>query len=210
MTSRPAILAAARRLIDQDGWERLTVRRLAAELGVGTTTLYHHVQGKDDLLLLLLNEFADQIGPVDLPDDPTERIVACWVALHDALAAWPWAAEVLTVDGFLGRLGDSALSSIETIIAATVELGCTVDQAVEHVRSVWYYTAGEILVRTHSRRAGAPAPNPDFLAGVDPQRLPHLAGLGTRWQDLSARDTYVEGLVAFVEGLIAQAVSANS
>src|ERR1700743_625660 len=37
--SRAQILAAARELIGRDGWEKLTVRRLAAELGVGTTTL---------------------------------------------------------------------------------------------------------------------------------------------------------------------------
>ena len=57
VTSRPEILAAARRLIDRDGWEKLTVRRLAAELGIGTTTLYHHVQEQGFLLLLLLNKF---------------------------------------------------------------------------------------------------------------------------------------------------------
>src|SRR5579875_1528408 len=57
VTSRPEILAAARRLIDRDGWEKLSVRRLAAELGIGTTTLYHHLRDKEDLLLLLLNEY---------------------------------------------------------------------------------------------------------------------------------------------------------
>lgn len=209
MTSRPQIVAAARRLIDRDGWEKLTVRRLASELGVGTTTLYHHVHNKDDVILLLLNELAEQIEVDAPPGDPRERIVASWIALHEALSAWPWAAEVLTVDGFLGRLGGSALLGIETIIASSIELGCTLEQAVEHVRSVWYYTAGEILVRAHSRRENAPQPNPDFLSGADPDNLPHLASLGPRWQEISARDTYAAGLRAFVDGLLAQNQSAR-
>src|SRR3954451_14787026 len=86
VTSRAQILAAARRLIDRDGWEKLTIRRLAAELGIGSTTLYPHVRDKEDLLLLLLNEYADQIPQPDLPDEPRDRIVAAAIALHDGLA----------------------------------------------------------------------------------------------------------------------------
>src|SRR3954470_18770199 len=80
VTSRPEILAAARRLIDRDGWEKLTVRRLAAELGIGATTLYHHVRDKEDLLLLLLNEYAGAIAQPALPSDPRDRIVAAAAA----------------------------------------------------------------------------------------------------------------------------------
>src|SRR3954451_7902053 len=115
VTSRRETLAAARRLIDRDGWEKLTVRRLAAELGIGTTTLYHHVRDKEDLLLLLLNESAGQIPRPDLPRNPRRRIVVAATALHDALADWPWAAEVLTADGFVGLLGEPALWTVEAI-----------------------------------------------------------------------------------------------
>ena len=160
MTSRPDILAAARRLIDRDGWETLTVRRLAAELGIGTTTLYHHVRDKEDLLLLLLNEYVGQIAQPVLPSDPRERIVVAATVLHEALAAWPWAADVLTVDGFVGLLGEPALWTVETIVAGAVDAGCTLEQAVEVFRSVWYYTVGEILVRAHSAHAKAAGARP--------------------------------------------------
>src|SRR4051812_40067317 len=89
VTSRAQILAAARQLIDRDGWETLTIRRLAAELGIGPTTLYHHVRDKEDLLLLLLDEYAGQIQHPDLPTDPRDRIVVAATALHDSFAAWP-------------------------------------------------------------------------------------------------------------------------
>ncbi|MEU6756605.1 TetR/AcrR family transcriptional regulator, partial [Streptomyces sp. NPDC046685] len=35
VTSRAQILIAARRLIDRDGWDKLTIRRLAGEIGIG-------------------------------------------------------------------------------------------------------------------------------------------------------------------------------
>ena len=198
VTSRADILAAARRLIDRDGWETLTVRRLAAELGIGTTTLYHHVRDKEDLLLLLLNEYAGQIARPVLPSDPRERIVVAADALHEALAAWPWAADVLTVDGFVGLLGEPALWTVETIVAGAVDAGCTLEHAVEVFRSVWYYTVGEILVRAHSARAKADGtrPTPRRLgswAGSTQSRLPRLAALGDQWPILAARDTYLHG-----------------
>ncbi|MFC4913784.1 TetR/AcrR family transcriptional regulator [Actinomadura gamaensis] len=219
-TSREEILAAARLVIERDGWERLTVRRLAAELGIGTTTLYHHVRDREDLLVQLLNEHTDRTLRPDLPDDPRDRVVAAAVAMHDSLAAWPWAAEILTTDGFLARLGEPALRVVETIVAAAIEHGCTEEQAVHLFRSVWYYTVGEILVRARTRdrrpdalqpgalRPGAPGPgDPFFGDGVDMSRLPTLAAVGDRWPALAAQDTYASALEAFVDGLFARAAA---
>ncbi|MEQ4303975.1 helix-turn-helix domain-containing protein [Plantactinospora sp. B6F1] len=209
LTSRAEILEAARKIIDRDGWERLTMRRLAAELGIGPTTLYHHVRDREDLLIQLLNEHAQQTLRRDLPSDPRDCIVASAIAIHDSLAAWPWAAEVLTADGFLRRLGQPALEMVEAIVGAAAEAGCTSEQAVHLFRGIWYYTVGEILVRAHSdsRRAGDAhdAPDDAFFDRADLSRLPHLAGIGNRWPALAAQDTYAAALGAFVDGLLAHA-----
>lgn len=213
VTSRPQILAAARRLIDRDGWEKLTVRRLASELGIGTTTLYHHVRDKDDLLLLLLNEYASQIPRPDLPAEPRERIIAVAAALHGSLAAWPWAAEALATDGFVAVLGETSLWTVETILDGAIDAGCTPEQAVELFRGIWYYTVGEILVRARSARARAPgtspAPNERFFGDIDASPLPRLAALGDQWPAIAARDTYEQGLRAFVAGFLGE-VSTSS
>lgn len=208
VTSRAEILRAARQVIERDGWDKLTIRRLAAELGVGAATLYHHVRDRDDLLIQLLNQHADQTLRPDLPDDPRERIVVAAAAIHDALAVWPWAAEVLTVDGFLGRLGPSALAMVEAIVAGAVACGCTQAQAVDLFRNLWYFTVGEILVRARSR-SGQTANDRDafFPADLDASRFPHLAAIGDRWPDLAAHDSFPDGLAAFVDGQLARMVS---
>lgn len=48
--SRQLILRTALRVIDAEGMEALSMRRLAAELGVFPTALYHHVENKNALL----------------------------------------------------------------------------------------------------------------------------------------------------------------
>lgn len=216
MTSRTQILTAARLLIDRDGWEKLTIRGLAAEIGIGATTLYHHVRDKEDLLFLLIHEYAEQIPHPDLPEEPRERIIAAATAIHDALAAWPWAAEVITIDGFITRLGDSALWLVETVVAGAVDHGCTDEQAVHVFRSIWYYTVGEILVRVraHYARRLAEGQQPDYreasIGSIDPEQLPHLAALGDQWATLAWQDTYPQALRAFVDGLLAQAVPGSA
>ncbi|MER7823257.1 TetR/AcrR family transcriptional regulator [Streptomyces sp. NPDC096097] len=205
LTSRAQILVTARRLIDEDGWEKLTIRRLAAEIGVGATTLYHHIRNKDDLLLLLLNHHIEQIGRPALPDAPRERIVAAATAMRDALTAWPWAAEVLSADGFVGLLDESAMWMVEAIVAGAGDHGCTAEQSVDVFRSIWYFTVGEVLVRAHSARRQDEGRPFAYRDDLDPAQVPHLAAIGVRWAELAARDVYPEVLRTFVDGLLARA-----
>lgn len=204
LTSRAQILEVARRLIDQDGWEKLTVRRLAGELGVGATTLYHHIRNKDELLLLLLHHHIEQVERPVLPPDPRDRIVVAATAMHDALAAWPWAAEILSADGFVGQLDESALWMVEAILAGADDYGCTPEQTVDVFRNVWYYTVGEVLVRAHSARRRADAGGIPFREAFDASQVPHLAAVGGQWAELAARDIYPRGLRTLVDGLLAQ------
>ncbi|WP_432936110.1 TetR/AcrR family transcriptional regulator [Kribbella sp. CA-253562] len=212
VTSRAEILAAARRLIDQNGWEKLTIRGLAGELGIGATTLYHHVRNKEDLLLLLITEYALQIPRPELPAEPRDRIVAVGVLIHDALAAWPWAAEVLATDGFIARIGDPALWVVETILAGAVDHGCTPAQAVLVFRNIWYYTVGEILVRAntaqhHRPETEDPAGYNTAFRGLQNPDLPYLSAVADQWGEIAQANTFPQGLSAVVDGLLAQATS---
>ncbi|MGC4938795.1 TetR/AcrR family transcriptional regulator [Kribbella sp. DT2] len=211
VTSRTEILAAARRLIDRDGWEKLTIRGLAGELGIGATTLYHHVRDKEDLLLLLLTEYAAQLPRPELSGEPRDRIIAAGVLIHDAFAAWPWAAEVLTSDGFITRIGDPALWVVEAILAGAADHGCTPAQSVLIFRNIWYFTVGEILVRANTARRYPdadfpPAENSPF-SGLENPQLPHLTAAAGQWGEVAQENTFPQGLAALVDGLLAQATT---
>ena len=68
------IFRAALRLVDDEGLDALTMRRLAADLGVAPMSLYSHVPDKDRLLLGVVNLATREIR---LPDRDTEP----WEAL---------------------------------------------------------------------------------------------------------------------------------
>ncbi|WP_326820539.1 TetR/AcrR family transcriptional regulator [Streptosporangium sp. NBC_01756] len=200
--SRREILDAALRIIERDGMESLTMRRLAKDVGSTPMALYHHVQDKEELLLLLLDDYAGQLPRPVLPEEPRERLVAAAQAMHDSLAGCPWIVEVLTADDLLSA---SALWFPENIVDSAVKCGLTPEQGVHAYRAIWYYTAGEIIIRAAAARrrdADRPTYRDQVFADLDPQALPRLASLGGRWNALTAEDTYRQGLIALVNGLL--------
>lgn len=200
--SRDDIVAAATAIIDTDGVEKLTMRRLATELGCTAMALYHHVRDKEDLLRLLLNDYADRVQWPPLPGDPRERIIVAATAMHEVLAARPWIVEVITADDLLGI---SALWFAESIVAGAMDCGLTADRAVHAYRIIWHYTAGEIIIRSRSAARAAedrPTYREQIFADLDPQALPRLAELGPRFLVAAADDTYAQGLAALVDGLL--------
>jgi TetR/AcrR family tetracycline transcriptional repressor len=69
---RPSIIACAVQLLDQEGLDALTMRRLAEQLKVTQGALYRHVKDKDDLMVLLADEISGQVPTVAL-DVPWQR-----------------------------------------------------------------------------------------------------------------------------------------
>src|SRR5262249_22635960 len=91
--TREQIATVALALADAEGVEALSMRRVAAELGVGTMTLYYYVETKDELLALMNDSM---MGEILVPDDelPTEWRPALEAIAQRSRAAFrrhPWA-----------------------------------------------------------------------------------------------------------------------
>lgn len=62
--SRDAIVEAALRVVDREGLDATSMRRVAEELGAAPSALYWHVRNKDELLQLVLDRV---VGEIELP-----------------------------------------------------------------------------------------------------------------------------------------------
>lgn len=70
--TREAIVATALRVLDRDGLDGFSMRRVAEELNTGAASLYWHVGSKDGLLDLVLEEvIGEQV--TEVPDPDPER-----------------------------------------------------------------------------------------------------------------------------------------
>lgn len=83
----PAAVRSALALVDADGLDKLTVRRLATELGVKAPALYWHFSSKrallDHLADALVAPVLDDLPPLDIPWLPW--LEQAGTALHAAL-----------------------------------------------------------------------------------------------------------------------------
>jgi AcrR family transcriptional regulator len=70
--TQSAIVGAAMRVLDAEGLEALTMRRLADELDTGAGALYRHIGSKDGLLDLVLDHVIGEIER-EVPDPDPER-----------------------------------------------------------------------------------------------------------------------------------------
>jgi TetR/AcrR family transcriptional regulator, tetracycline repressor protein len=84
------VLATAMKMIEENGVDAFSMRKLAAELGVGTPTVYWHVGNRDQLFNKLIGEITDQFGSLSpRGGTPAERIASISNALLREIRAHP-------------------------------------------------------------------------------------------------------------------------
>ena len=127
--SRERALASAIALVDAEGMEALTMRRLAPELGVEAMSLYHHLPGTAGLRDGLVDAVATEItsaaerAEADAPGgDWRTRLRLRFLAARAVMLRHPWAPALLSsrptvpagvyayYDGILATLVDGGFS----------------------------------------------------------------------------------------------------
>ena len=89
--SKERVLRAAVALAARDGIEALTMRKLAADLGAGAMSLYHHVPNKEQLLDGMVDIVFSEIEPPPTDVDWKTAMRKRAVSTREALARHRWA-----------------------------------------------------------------------------------------------------------------------
>ena len=101
--SRAAIAAAAVGLADAEGLDAVTMRRVAAALGMGTMTLYNYVPAKEHLVQLMIDHVGDEYRyPRDRPEDVRQAIIDLARQGRDITERHPWLPRVMHVPPTFG------------------------------------------------------------------------------------------------------------
>jgi AcrR family transcriptional regulator len=84
--TRQAIVDAALRVLDSDGMDGLSMRRVGEELGAGAASIYWHVRNKDELLQLVFERVMEEaeLPPPD-PSRWQEQLAALSVQMRAIL-----------------------------------------------------------------------------------------------------------------------------
>ncbi|GAB2635570.1 TetR/AcrR family transcriptional regulator [Nocardia goodfellowii] len=119
--NRTRIVEEALALLDSEGIERLTMRRLAERLGHGSTTLYWHVDTKDDVLDLCLDAIYGEIARPEDTGDWRREITAMLTGWRTVMLRHRWSATLV------GRpmIGPNILAHMEFLQSALLRAGLT-------------------------------------------------------------------------------------
>jgi AcrR family transcriptional regulator len=114
------VLATALKMIEESGVDAFSMRKLAAELGVGTPTVYWHVGNRDELFNRLIEEITDQFGRIaPRGRTPAERITSISNALLREVRARP---QLVALSKTQGR-GEAIFTKAQAVLAHEVTAG---------------------------------------------------------------------------------------
>jgi AcrR family transcriptional regulator len=163
------VVRAGIAIADRDGYDRVSIRTIAAELGLRPMSLYTYVPSKEALIVLMVDAVAMQDAPIDPTLPMRDRMAAIAQRVREELLAHPWLLEVppwrqVLGPGRIGRyerqlaaLDGTGLSDLEMdrVIAALSDFATgNARMAVAAARSAqqmsdaqWWEVYGPVLTR---------------------------------------------------------------
>jgi TetR/AcrR family tetracycline transcriptional repressor len=139
--TRDAVLHEARALLEGEGLDRLSMRRLAQRLGVAPNALYSHVAGRTELIDALLD---DALGAVAAPDPargvPRKGLETIMRRTYAVLLEHPDLVPLYLARR--GARGPRAVALGEVMLALLARAGIEGDPAVAAMRTLIIHTIG--------------------------------------------------------------------
>jgi AcrR family transcriptional regulator len=122
--TRERVVAAAVAVADLEGVGGVSMRRVAAELGIATMSLYRHVADKTDLLQQMTDAMFDELPLPDVrPDGWRAQLDLAATTLWATFRRHPWLAPALSITR--PQASPAALAKTEWVLAALD--GCGLD-----------------------------------------------------------------------------------
>jgi AcrR family transcriptional regulator len=187
--SREDIVAAATRIVTAGGYEQMSIRSLAASLGVAPMSLYRHIRDKDDLL----DEVVDRLlacswRPAAAEDDWRAWITEAASRLRDFLVSQPAALHVYLRHPVVSPAAIDRMNAMMSVLRRT---GIDEQTARGAYGTLHTYTVGFAALEA-ARASSAPS------AGDAGDLARQLAAYTTTGQ-------FTEGLHYLIEGISSHA-----
>lgn len=203
------IVTAGITLADAEGVEALSMRKLSAELGVGTMSLYRYVPTKHELLNLMLDHvLASQLGRTE-PGAPWRETLTAMAEHGRAMyLKHPW---LLQVNWSRPVLGPNAIAQMEETVAGLTELPFSDQETMMVVSALDAYVTGavreEILYAQAAAESGLTEEEfwgyqlPVLEQAMESGQFPAMAALDEDVFDAGWEDSFALGLQLMLDGI---------
>ena len=200
------VVDAAEELVAAEGFDGLSMRKLARACGVGAMTLYGYVPTKEDLLAAVGDRLLSDLElPAPTDGDWAYRVAAVFHALRRAFLVHP---ELVSILAGRGAEGLAAYRGSELVFGALREAGLDDAQIITAFHCLTSFTVGacqrEIGLTGRSASGLSPRTGMTELPGDQLRHVVELAGrLAIRDFDAdfsAGLDLLITGVRGWVEG----------
>src|ERR1700753_878189 len=139
--SRESIAAAALKIADKEGFDAVSMRRVAQELNVGTMSLYYYVKTKDDLIAVMDDALLGESLLPSLPKDWQQAMMEIARHTHALFLRHPWAL----VSMLSAPPGLNAMRHMEQCLEALAETDMTSSEKLALLATVDDFVFGHAL-----------------------------------------------------------------
>src|SRR4051794_34277172 len=173
--SRDEVVETALRIVEENDVSALTMRRLAAELGVAVTSIYWHVGNRDALLDLLVERLlADMGGVRPSGRTPRARISSLLRQWRQRLWERPHLIAVAHERGLTGAMFQPVQAALAQELAA---VGLHGEAAALAVRALQVQVTASVVLQRAAARGPATTPTDPsaWRDSSDPELVAALA-----------------------------------
>jgi AcrR family transcriptional regulator len=196
------VAAAALELLDREGLDALSMRRLAAELGVGTMTLYGYFRSKDELLDAVVDAAVAEREPFSFEGSWQEQIRRLMQASRRNLSRHPG---LVKVRADRPVLRPEALRFAETGMTILRGAGFDRADAARAFRLLFTYVFGYVSFSPEGTAAEAKRDARAATAALPPDEYPALNEASEELAEaMAGQETFDFGLERIVDGLEAR------
>jgi AcrR family transcriptional regulator len=184
--TREDITEAAVRIADAEGFDALSMRKLATELDAGTMTIYHYVRTKDELLTLAVDAVMAEVtlAPDEsMPGNWRDALTMLAERSRASLMRHPWILDLIDDPG----IGPNSVRHFDETLEAVASLDLDLPEKLDITSLVDQYVFGWCAFEREAQNAAAAD------TGIDRGMLDYVARLvdtGDYPQLAALRDEY--------------------
>lgn len=211
--TKDGIVTAALEVLDHEGPDALTMRRVAAACGVRGPSLYWHLRNKDELVDLVVDAALAEVEIGDPQTGPAEQVAVMARSFRQVLRSHPGLASLIAQRL---TLGPNALDKADAGVSACVAAGLRGAEAMAAYYSMRNFVLGFALQeRTNPLWSGEDGLEGERTrevlrltagaAGLPADRYPTLKALAPDLLGLGPDALFEFGLGCLIDGLLLRA-----
>jgi TetR/AcrR family tetracycline transcriptional repressor len=205
--TRERVLQAALEILDRDGVAGLSLRKIAAQLGVSTMSIYRHYRSKSEIEMDIVDHVVGSYGVTQHnTGEPIAWLLQTYASMRSGLCAHPGLLSLLdNAAAQTAAQGTNALAVMEAILGQIETTGLPPEQTARLFHLTMALMMGSVLLMNQSARAAIVAAEPtvndaqshlrqQLFEMLPADRFPHITRAAPHLARVWEADTFLDDL----------------